>query len=138
MTIPFAKRARACARERMGMEKKKRTKERFSQPVMPSVARYRTDQLYQRLRLYANGRRLISIMSINLLFFCLQRWPTSPVPTSTRKHDASRILTRRRGREDGRFSIHATPTRYRGVISRSGVKFNWCSRECKFSPINST
>lgn len=27
------------------------------------------DQLYQRLRLYANGRRLISIMNINLFFF---------------------------------------------------------------------
>ena len=64
----------------------------LSQPVVPSVARYRDDQLYQRLRLYANGRRLISIMSINLFLSFFS-------PRKKKKGDRQRQRQRQRERE---------------------------------------
>lgn len=82
------------ARARRSDEKTKRTKERFSRPAMPSVARYRTDQLYQRLRLYANGRRLISIMSINLLLFFSPKMADISGPVRQREQDRRRVRAR--------------------------------------------
>lgn len=84
------------------------------------------DQLYQRLRLYANGRRLISIMSINMFFFLLKDgWSCSP------RRNRTTSCAQKRNKKVFRYTI----PRYDGVISWAAVKFNWCSRECEFSPI---
>lgn len=98
------------------------------------------DQLYQRLRLYANGRRLISIMSINLFFlffFLFLRWPASPVSFTGQKQRPSVCVLYPTAQKRRSTKILDTVPRYDRVISRAAVKFNWCSRECKFSTINS-
>lgn len=109
-----------------GKDKKKGSRNQTCHAIRRSLSH---DQLYQRLRLYANGRRLISIMSINLFFFFLfllfERWPTSLVSRSPSLVHVDK---------DARKMIRYTIPRYDRVISWTVVKFNWCSRECKFSP----
>lgn len=74
--LSFVSHASAHARgNRKEKDKNERKGEKNKNSLATSHAIRRSlshDQLYQRLRLYANGRRLISIMSINMFFFYLK------------------------------------------------------------------